>query len=56
VEDEKACPVIKPIAPPLSAPIKIARATSTETFSKTDFLNFLMYFTLLDMDPHLSGE
>ncbi len=55
-EDDKACPVIRPIAPPLISPVKIARATSTETFSKADFLNFRMYFTLLDMGPYLSGE
>jgi hypothetical protein len=48
-EEDRACPVIRPIAPPLTTPVKIASATSTETFSNADFLNFLIYFALLDM-------
>ncbi len=52
-EDDSVCPVMRPIAPPLNAPVKIASATSTETFSRADFLNFRAYFMLLDMDLHL---
>jgi hypothetical protein len=48
-DDENACPAMRPTAPPLNAPVRSARRTSTETLSNADLFNNRAYFRLLDM-------